>query len=58
MKPSPPHWPLRFLRWFCREDFIDEIEGDLTEIYLLHYEKSPAKAAKTIYLGCYQTFSA
>jgi len=46
MKPYPPYWPLRFLRWFCREDFIDEIEGDLTEIYHHQYEESPAKARR------------
>ncbi|MET0637876.1 MAG: hypothetical protein ABWZ25_17730 [Chitinophagaceae bacterium] len=32
-------WPLRFLRWFCREEFIEEIEGDLTEIYFLNYQQ-------------------
>jgi len=46
MKPYPPHWPLRFLRWFCREDLLEEIEGDLTEIYLLDYKQSPAKAKR------------
>ena len=46
MIPNPPHWPLRFLRWFCREDFIDEIEGDLMEVYLLRYKQSPSKAGK------------
>ncbi|MES1220509.1 MAG: ABC transporter permease [Bacteroidota bacterium] len=46
MKPQPPHWPLRFLRWFCREDFIDEIEGDLTEIYCRQYDASPVKAKR------------
>jgi putative ABC transport system permease protein len=56
MKPSPPHWPLRFLRWFCREDFIDEIEGDLTELYLLHYEKSPARAGRQFTWGVISHF--
>jgi putative ABC transport system permease protein len=56
MKPSPPHWPLRFLRWFCREDFIDEIEGDLTELYLLHYEKSPGRAARQFAWGVISHF--
>jgi hypothetical protein len=29
----PPGKVLSFLRWFCREDYIDEIEGDLTELF-------------------------
>ena len=56
MKPSPPYWPLRFLRWFCREDFIDEIEGDLTEIYLLDFEKSPSKAKRQFTAGVIRHF--
>ena len=28
-----PRLPLRFLRWFCKDERIDEIEGDLAEAY-------------------------
>ncbi|HEX5172357.1 MAG TPA: ABC transporter permease [Cyclobacteriaceae bacterium] len=44
MKVHPPKRALKFLRWFCREDFIEEIEGDLTEIFEKQYEVSPQKA--------------
>src|ERR1041385_929187 len=40
----PPKNVLRFLRWFCREDYIDEIEGDLLEIFKKEYESSPRMA--------------
>lgn len=30
---KPPKIPLRFLRWFCREDYVEEIEGDLVELF-------------------------
>lgn len=43
-KTSPPKSALQFLRWFCREDYIEEIEGDLTEIFEKHWETSPRKA--------------
>ena len=33
MKGTPPIWPLRFLRWFCRKDHLEEIEGDLFELF-------------------------
>jgi hypothetical protein len=34
MKTNPPKRPLQFLRWFCSEDCLEEIEGDLSEGYL------------------------
>lgn len=45
MKPHPPESALKFLRWFCREEYIEEIEGDLTEIFEKQHEtSSPGKA--------------
>ena len=41
---NPPRKALAFLRWFCREDYLEEIEGDLTEVYRKQYETSPQKA--------------
>lgn len=29
----PPSWATRFLHWYCREDLVEEIEGDIREIY-------------------------
>ena len=46
MKPSPPYRMLQFLRWFCREDYIEEIEGDLVEVFEKQYEKSPVRARR------------
>ena len=33
MKPRPPKWADRFLAWYCREDLLDEIQGDIYELY-------------------------
>jgi putative ABC transport system permease protein len=44
MKPIPPNRPLHFLRWFCREDYLEEIEGDLTEVFEKQFENSPRQA--------------
>ena len=44
MKTNPPKRALQFLRWFCREDFLEEFEGDLIEIFEEEYGQSPAKA--------------
>ncbi len=40
----PPKKAVAFLRWFCREDYIDEIEGDLTEIFKKESVNSPRLA--------------
>ncbi len=44
MKISPPKRAHQFLRWFCREDYLEEIEGDLMEVFEKQYENSPRKA--------------
>jgi len=41
---NPPKKALAFLRWFCREDYLEEIEGDLVEVFKKQYENSPRKA--------------
>jgi putative ABC transport system permease protein len=46
MNLQPPKYPLRFLRWFCREDYLDEIEGDLIELFEKRAEESPTKAKR------------
>lgn len=41
---SPPQWALRFFRWFCNEDYVEDIEGDLLE----RFEKKPSKLFFTL----------
>ncbi len=42
MQPSKK--ALAFLRWFCREDYLEELEGDLTEVFKKEYESAPHKS--------------
>jgi len=42
----PPRYSLRFLRWFCSRDCIEEIEGNLVEVFENEYEESPARARR------------
>jgi putative ABC transport system permease protein len=44
MEPNPPKRPLHFLRWFCCEDYLEEIEGDLTEVFRKQAEGDQRKA--------------
>jgi putative ABC transport system permease protein len=41
---QPPKRAIAFLRWFCREDYVEEIEGDLTELFSKNYKVSPGRA--------------
>ena len=54
--PSPPHNALKFLRWFCREDYLEEIEGDLVEVFEVNYKKSPSKAKWKFYWSVIKYF--
>jgi putative ABC transport system permease protein len=46
MKIQPPRRSLKFLRWFCREDSIEEIEGNLIEMFEKNFDQSPSKARR------------
>ena len=46
MKKSPPTLARRFLHWFCRDDYLEEIEGNLLELYDKQYEQSPRRATR------------
>jgi putative ABC transport system permease protein len=56
MKSQPPKRALQFLRWFCREDYLEEFEGDLIELFEQQYENSPAKAKRKFFLGVMRSF--
>ena len=51
MRKSPPNLARRFLHWFCRDDFLEEIEGNLLEMYEKQYEKTPKKARRKFFLN-------
>ncbi len=43
-QPHPPKWALRFLRWFCKDEYLDEIEGDLYELFHARAAASKSRA--------------
>lgn len=47
---DPPSRVLQFLRWFCADSFLDEIEGDLFELYQEDAEEYGLKKAKRRYV--------
>ena len=40
----PPKVPLRLLKWFCDPDLIEDVEGDLSELFALRYAENKFKA--------------
>jgi putative ABC transport system permease protein len=46
---APPKWPLKFLRFFLKKDFIEEIEGDMEELFNDNVEQLSLKKANRIY---------
>ncbi len=49
MNHNPPKWPIKFLRWFCKEEYIDEIEGDIMELFHLRAKQSRKLANSFLY---------
>jgi putative ABC transport system permease protein len=56
MRPQPPRRALHFLRWFCRLDYLEEIEGDLTEIFIKESHDDPKRAKRKFYWGVLRHF--
>jgi putative ABC transport system permease protein len=46
---SPPKWPLRLLRFFVKEEYVEEIEGDMEEIFFNNVEQSSLAKARRVY---------
>ncbi|MEL7003870.1 MAG: ABC transporter permease, partial [Bacteroidota bacterium] len=36
---TPPKWPLNFLRWFCSPELLEDVEGDLCELFHQRLER-------------------
>jgi len=44
---KPPKWPLNMLRFFVKEKYLEEIEGDMEEVFRENLEEfSPGKARR------------
>jgi len=61
-RPNPPKWGLRFFRWYCRGDRLEELEGDLEEFFYKRLARGEAVwKAKVFYwwnvLRCYRSYA-
>jgi len=49
MTPGPPGWMTRLLRWYCRKDLVDGIEGDLHELYMRRVKTYGRRKSNLLY---------
>lgn len=49
MSLKPSKWPIKFLRWFCKEEYLDEIEGDIIELFHSRAQRSEKWANAFLY---------
>jgi len=50
MNIHPPNWADRFLRWYCNPKFLEEIEGDIYELFDRRLEVRGPKMAKAKFI--------
>ncbi|MEM6841776.1 MAG: ABC transporter permease [Bacteroidota bacterium] len=46
---SPPKAATHFLRWYCRSELLDEVEGDLCELFQRRIDARGLKRAQILY---------
>jgi len=49
-KDMPPYWALKFLRFFVKHEYLEEIEGDLEETYHINRQESSSSRANWVYV--------
>ena len=58
---QPPKYALRFLRWYCSEEKLEEIEGDLEECFFIRLKRYSPEKAKWLYwldvIRCFKPYA-
>ncbi|SFC27256.1 ABC transporter permease [Spirosoma endophyticum] len=47
--PKPPRWAQRLIRWYCRPDLLEDLQGDLNEYFARNLKAKGAGRARLIY---------
>ena len=50
MKRQPPRWADRFLEWYCNPDLLEDLQGDLHEIFLQNYDEGKGKTSQYLFI--------
>jgi putative ABC transport system permease protein len=46
---TPPEWPLKLLRFFVKKEYLEEIEGDMEEVFRDNVEQLSLRKARAMY---------
>ncbi|MCI0614772.1 ABC transporter permease, partial [bacterium] len=46
----PPQWPLKFMRFFVKKSYLEEIEGDMEEVFNDNAEQFSYRTARRMYI--------
>ncbi|GAB3341265.1 ABC transporter permease [Larkinella ripae] len=47
--PKPPRWAQTLLRWYCRPELLEDLEGDMNEYFERNLTTKGARRARLIY---------
>ncbi|MCB0664580.1 MAG: ABC transporter permease [Saprospiraceae bacterium] len=47
---QPPRWAARFLNWYCSDDLLEEVAGDIHEVFLSRVEELGIRKARRLYI--------
>ena len=50
MNVNPPNWADRFLRWYCNPRYLEEIEGDIYELFDRRIEHKGPRMARVKFI--------
>lgn len=50
-RTQPPRWAARLLEWFCADEWLEEIQGDLEERFLRNVDLFGERSAKRQYVA-------
>lgn len=49
MHPHPPKWPDRFLSWYCNPELLEDLQGDLHELFYRTYDAGQQRKARWLF---------
>ncbi len=55
---TPPYWAQRWLHWYCPDNLLEEIEGDLLETFEYNVKEKGLRVARLRYtVDCIRFFN-
>ncbi|MEM6522479.1 MAG: ABC transporter permease [Bacteroidota bacterium] len=50
MRNQPPKFAIKLLHWYCNPEILEEIEGDITELFLRRIQTGGGRKARAMFL--------